>query len=549
MKVPLLALLSLAALAGCREPYPHPRETGAGSTAPHDGGTLRVASAFDLAAFDPASTTNPMSSYLEALLFDTLVTFAPGTATIEPDLAERWELADEGRTIRFFLRPDALFQDGSPVTADDVKGSLERMLDPERGAAGMASFFDLITGYGDFRAHRTAHLAGVVVVDAHTVEIRESDVDATALQRFALVQAAIVPVARVAKVGAAAFAKAPVGSGAYALESWERGTRVTLRRNPGYFRPGVAHVDRIVLDLNVAGSAIAMRLQRGDVDLATGWDLTSADMVWFRSHPGWASTLVTGAIAADVLFLAMNAEMPPWNNRALRRAVAFALDREAELKPTLGSELPHTTLVPPGVPGYQAHAPWAQRFDLAAARAEMAKAGYPDGLPEEQELWAYDAQDPQLVQVQRDLARIGIRVRLRSSGRDWGALMHRGVGPLVTGAWTADFPDPIDFTDPLFHSRTIADEGSFNFAFYRNPAVDHLLDGARRELSPERRLAMYAEAEQMIVEDAPCAFMGSIARTDVAMPYVRGYRVGTTPAIDLRGVWLDEPRRAFRPSP
>ena len=301
MKV-LLGLVSLVALAGCREPYPYPQSTGAGSTTPHEGGTLHVASAFDMGGLDPATTSNPMSSYLEALLFDTSVDFVPGTAEIEPDLAERWEIVDEGRTLRFFLRPDAVFQDGTPVTAADVKESLERMLAPDRGSSGMGGFFDLIGGYADLRAQRTANLAGVVAVDAHTVEIHETETDATALARFALVQASIVPAAHVAKVAAAAFARAPVGSG-------------------------------------------------------------------------------PGRVSADVYYLAMNTEMPPWNNRALRRAVSFALDREAEVKPTLGVQVPHTTLVPPGIPGYQAHPPWAQRFDLAAARAEMAAAGYPDGLP------------------------------------------------------------------------------------------------------------------------------------------------------------------------
>jgi oligopeptide transport system substrate-binding protein len=539
-----LAAAALACVCACREPYPHPRHRGAGATVPRDGGTLHLAMPGDLAALDPANFQEAETGAIVSLLFDTLVDHAPGTFDLRPALAERWEVADGGQTLRFFLREGVRFHDGTPLGALDVKASLERLLDPERASSWATSQFDRIAGYDDFRAHRAPHLDGVAALDERTVEIRLESPDASALERFALGPSAIVPVARVDRVGREAFGVAPVGSGPYELESWERGTRIVLRKNPRYFHDGVAHASSIVIDLNVPSSSIAMRLQRGDVDLAVGYWLGQQDVVWFRREPGWNDTLAVAPVG-EVAALCMNTEIPPWNNRALRRAVAYAIDREALTRPALGTLAPLYTLYPPGIPGHDPDAPWAQRFDVESARHEMVAAGYPDGLPEEQEIWYVGGAPGPAVLIQADLARIGVRVRFHAAGLDYGALTRRGQAPLSLCGWIADFPDPVDFAEVLFHSRAVADEGSPNVSFYANPDLDVVLDRARAEQDPRRRTAMYADAERIILEDAPWAMLSSRVRIDVVHPYVRDYHVGMSPPLDLRGLWLDEPRRAW----
>ncbi len=532
---------------GCSEPYPHPREMGAGAPEPRYGGTLHLASPFDPGQFDPASSVDQFTESLDILLYERLVEIVPGTAEVGPDLADRWDVRDEGKTVRFFLAPEARFHDGTSVTADDVRWSLERMLDPARTASWAANQFDRIVGYDDFRAHRSAHLEGLLVVDEHTVEVHLTAPEATILQRFALGPASIVPRASFERLGRDAFGNAPIGSGPLAFESWEHGTRLTLRRTPGYHRPRALYYDRLVIDLSVPSAMIAMRLQRGDIDLAPANYVEPAERIWFQRHRGWRASVVP-PVVTTIMAICMNTELPPWNDRALRRAVAFAIDRDTLALTRRTSAEPLTTLFPRGFPGHQDNPPWAQRFDLAEARRELTRAGYPDGLPGEQEFWVSGDAGTWVLAAQ-DLARIGIHVRFRSVGTDYGALARRGVGPLVECGWGIDFPDPVDLTDPSFHSRSIADDGSPNVAFYSNPTLDTLLDRARSELEPARRLAMYAAAERIIVEDAPWAFVFAESRAGIVQSYVRGYHASVSPALDLRGIWLDEPRRPWRAPP
>jgi ABC-type transport system substrate-binding protein len=206
-------------------------------------------------------------------------------------------------------------------------------------------------------------------------------------------------------------------------------------------------------------------------------------------------------------------------------------------------------LYPPGLPGYDPHLPGAQHYDPARAREEMALAGYPNGLPDEQELWLTEG-DAGLYYgqlVQADLARIGIRIRLRQASFAvfLETTQRRGAVGLSMSAWSQDFPDPSNFIDTLFHSRSIQSENSQNASFYSNPQLDQLLDRARVEANHDRRIGMYQEAERMLLNDAPWAFLYYPIKTQVTQPYVRGLVPSPVWAHDLREVWLDLPRQRF----
>ena len=535
------ALAALVLGGACKDPSPHPRWQGAGADAnePHHGGTLHILNYWQGVPIDPHAA---VVDFPNLLVFDTLVDYVPGTAEKRAGLAERWESSSDGRVWRFFLREGVRFHDGRLLVADDVKASFERLLDPD-GPSGIGSYFDRIVGFDDFRKHRAAHLEGIVVVDARTVEIHLTQPDASMLDRLTIGQTAIVPVDVTVRLGRERFGQAPIGTGPFALESWEEGTRMVFRKNAHYWRAraGLPYLDRIVVDLNMPQQLATMRFQRGDLDIAL---VNGGDRVWFLEQPQWRDTL-TLTPTPGLWALCMNTELSPWNNRALRRAVAAAIDRGAAARAALGAMDPIGVLYPPGIAGHDPNVPWAQRFDPEAARREMAAAGFPSGLPDEQELWmTMDARVGALVQA--DLARIGIRVRIRLT-TDFATIARRGAVGMAFVGMGMSFPDPIDFTEPFFHSRNISEEGSLNTAFYANPALDTLLDRARGEGDGARRLTLYRDAERIILEDAPCAFVGSWTWPMGTQPYVRNYHQSFTQYYDVREVWLDEPRRAWTP--
>ncbi len=537
----LLLLTALFFLFACRDTYPRPRFRGAGAQTPRHGGTLRWAVETDVRSLDPHLAYDEYSTSAVHEVFDTLVDYAPGTATISPSLAERWETSADGTVFTFHLRPGVRFHNGRVLVADDVRQSFERMLDPAQIPCPATSFYHLIAGFEDYQEHRAPHVAGIEVLDPLTVRFRLTQPDQTFLSAMAMSFAAPVPMESVRAAGRDGFAQAPVGTGPFIVERWELGSRIVLRRNPSYWRSGLPYLDRILMETGVARHLQFMRFQRGDIEYVHSGSIITADHVWVHEQPAWRPYVIDSP-DISIYGVMMNVEIPPWNNVHLRRAVAYAIDRDAMCRSRNHRISAIGGLYPPGLPGYDPHLPNAQHYDVARAQQEISLAGYAHGLPGEHELWVGDGDGfGQLIQA--DLARIGVHVRLRQAS--FAVFLEntsrRGAVALAIGAWSQDFPDPSNFIDTLFHSRSIQPEGSQNGSFYANPRLDALLDRARVELDHPRRIAMYQQAEQMVVDDAPWAFMAYPVRTEVLQPYVRDFHPSPVWQHDFRNVWLDLP--------
>jgi ABC-type transport system substrate-binding protein len=142
---------------------------------------------------------------------------------------------------------------------------------------------------------------------------------------------------------------------------------------------------------------------------------------------------------------------------------------------------------------------------------------------------------------------IGVNIRIHQA--TFAAYLEmtqrRGAVALSYGGWSEDFPDPSNFIETLFHSRNIQQENSQNGAFYTNHELDALLDRAHVETDPARRIALYQDAEHIVVEDAPWAFLFYPIRTTVDQPYVHGYIDHPVWTHDIRPVWLDLPLQRY----
>ena len=176
----------------------------------------------------------------------------------------------------------------------------------------------------------------------------------------------------------------------------------------------------------------------------------------------------------------------------------------------------------------------------------MRLAGYPDGLPEPITLWVRGDSDVRLAQLfQQDLKKIGITIELKLV--TFATYLRETGRPRVAQAaftgWHQDFPDPSNFMDILFHSRSIHPENSENRSFYRNPELDAILDAARPETDRAKRLELYAKANAIHAEDAPWAFISYPVDMIAWQPYVKGFRPHPVWANEYRHVWLDLPRQ------
>ncbi len=546
----MCAVLTIGLAPGCRLGLSAPMASEHGDDAPpHRGGILRLAEIGDVRNLDPAGPVDGVSLQPVHLIFAGLVDFDEH-AKIVPDLAESWDLRDQGRTYRFVLRPGTVMHDGQELTAEDVKRSVERALHPSAPNPS-ASLFDGIVGFDAFTAGQAPHIEGVGVEGRYVVRFQLKDPDATFLALVAM--SALRPVC---KTGGwrSSDAWIPCGAGPFRLQrgGWARGTSLRLERHEAYFRPGLPLLDGIEWTFNMQVLAQRLRFEAGDLDLVR--DLSQADQRRFSADPRWepfghadADTTVYGE--------SMNTRMPPFDNIEVRRAVASGINREHYrlLKPASMTVM--TQLIPPGIPGYDPSVE-GQHYDYGAALEHMRKAGYPydpatghGGWPLPIEYPLYDQGLPVFTAqlLQQDLAKIGLRIELKLvSWEAFVALQERPSGAALSlGNWAMDYPDPSSFFDPLFTARAIGPEGSHNTAFYSNPQFDDLVSQAHREGREDQRRALYARANAILCDEAPWAFTFSHHFYTLHQPYVRGGVIHPVWRVDATRTWLDRAGRSL----
>lgn len=539
-----LGLVALLGLAACDIELSAPMATAhPGDATPRRGGTLRYASLGDIRSLDPARSSDAVASAVIRLVFAALVEFDE-QGRLAPELAERWEVLDGGRHVRFFLRQDVRFHDGSRFTADDMKRSLERALAPDTPNPS-ASYFRNIVGYDSYVAGKVPHLDGIVVDGSHELSIHLTAPDAAFLPLMTL------PSARPVCPSAGARFKSdwhPCGTGPFQLRQggWSRGQFVRVVRSESYFVKGLPYLDAIELHFLVNAPTQRFKFEAGELDFAR--DLAHADTLRFARDKRWQPSITRGP-DVDIYGESMNTEVPPFDNVEVRRAVAFAIDRKAlvALRPLHLSV--HTSAIPRSTPGFDPTFE-GQTFDLPKALEHMKRAGYPfdpktgqGGYPHTLPYLVYPQglfeKSGQLVQQQ--LARIGLRIELRLVS--WASYLsltqRRRTVAIAPMGWSQDYPDPSGLLDPLFGSASINDTESSNSAFYRNAAFDALLARARVELDPQKRTAVYRECNTILRDDAPWAFTVSYHAFEVRQPHLRGYAPHPVHAFNFARTWLD----------
>jgi ABC-type transport system substrate-binding protein len=543
----------LSCLVGCAEPPDGPRWAGAGRSEPHRGGTFTFFHTANVRGIDPHVSFDELSTMAIRLVHEGLLDY-DSEARIVPGVAEALpELLADGRTYRFRLRRGVFFQDspvfpggkGRELTAEDVRWSLEHMIDPHTHSGG-AFFFMSIDGATDLQEGRASTLRGVRAIDRYTVDITLEKPDQTFLSAMAMTFAYPVPRENYA-AHPNDIALHPVGVGPFVLDSWERGVRLVFKRNHRYWREGLPYVDRMVFLENLTQDVAAMRFRNGDLDHMH--HARQPDFIYFREAKEWAPYR-TEEPAVNIWGIALNTQMKPFNNVHARRAVAFGINRERWRKVLNHKILPMGQMVPMQLMGYDPKLPNLQRYDAARAKEELALAGFPNGITEPVTLWFSDGASAvlQAELFQEDMRQIGIAVQLKPAS--FAEYLQQtgkpGQAQASIAGWNQDFPDPADFLDVLLHSKSIHPENSENRAFYVNPEFDALLDTARVESDPATRAELYRQANDIAARDAPWAVLYSRVDQELSQPYLKNYTMNPVFSQDYRFVWLDEPRRRIR---
>lgn len=468
---------------------------GCGAGTPPGGDTLVVARGADARTLDPGDATDGESIVVTTQLYETLVTSsATGTDPV-PCLATAWTASEDGLHWTFTLRPGVRFHDGTACDAAAVKAALDRLTDrthPGRHGGAFAM------------AREYAGIASVEAPDPGTVVIRLREPSAVLLGVLGLWPAG-VPSPTALRERGEGFARAPVGTGPYRFVEWRPGERIVCERWEGYW--GTPAVTRRIVFVPIAEQAARLeRLRRGEAHVMTDVDFGLLPQI--RSDPElrWIE-----APGTNVGYLACNVTRAPFDDVRVRRAVAHALDRDQLLAlGYAGTGQVATTLVAPTIPGrHDGIAGYAH--DPARARALLAEAGFPDGI--DTDLWAMPNARPYMPRprdcaqvVQRQLADAGIRARIVSPPwSEYLAKTGEGAHPMCLLGWTSPMGDPDNVLGVLCSARGAMPPAALNRAFWRDDAVQDLLDRGRRARDPAARWPLYRDV-QARAHDA-CAFI------------------------------------------
>jgi len=498
--------------------------TAAYADQPKQGGTVVVTYKDDISTLDPAVGYDWQNWSIIKSIFDGLMDYKPGTTELVPDLAEKYEIADDGLTYIFTLRDGLKFHNGRAVTSADVKYSLERMINPATQSPG-AGYFSGIAGFAEFQAGSAKEVTGIETPDDKTVVIKLTAPNAAFLHIMAINFGFVVPKEEVEKYGAD-FGHHPVGTGAFKFVEWNLGQNLTLERFADYHIKGVPYLDKLVFEIGQEPTVNLLRLQKGEVDIL-GDGIPPAQFVQVTTDPANKELYVVG----DQLhtgYIALNVKVKPLDNVKVRQAINMAINKDRIVQIINGRGVPANQVLPPAMPGYdpdyQGYA-----YDPAGAKKLLAEAGFPDGF--QTELYATNTDpQPRIAQaIQQDLAAIGVKADIKAIAQAEviTAGGTEGQAPMVWSgglAWIADFPDPSNFYSVILGCSG-AVPGGWNWSWYCNPDLDKKAAAADAMTDPNKaadRAKAWSEIFAGVMADAPWVPIMNETRYTMHSPRVGG---------------------------
>jgi oligopeptide transport system substrate-binding protein len=485
---------------------------------------LELGNEADPVSLDPAKYTGTWEDRVGGDLMMGLTQDDPEGRPI-PGVAERWETSPDGKTWTFHLR-QAKWSDGAPLTADDFVFGLRRELDPRTGAQYASLLYVIENAQAVNASKARPEILGVRAIDPRTLEIRLVH-PAPYLPELAKHQT-MYPIPRhaVERWGEAWTQPGHfVGDGPFKLVDWRLGDRMRVTKNPLFWDAASVCVDRIDYVPTADTIAAERRVRRDELDAN---DLIVANRVAFLRRPDQIPAFVRAHTYLGTYYLAFNSrDVPAFRDRRVRIALSMSLDREfAAGKLLQGINKPAYVFVPPGVDNYVSPPPpvwaaWPLVRRQAAARVLLAEAGYGPGRPLTVEIKQANSTNAQLLMpsVQSDWAAVGVRASLVQEEAQVAYQDFRLRNFQVAGAsWIADYNDPMSFLYVL-QSAT----GAQNYGGYANPAYDALLRQADNEPELKRRAALLAQAEAIMLRDAPIAPYYFAVNTNLVNPRVTGF--------------------------
>ncbi|MDE3078691.1 MAG: ABC transporter substrate-binding protein [Paracoccaceae bacterium] len=468
------------------------------SLAVERGGTLVYGRYADSLFLDPVLNDANVDIWVLSNLYDTLLLPTDDGQGVQPGLATKWAVSADGKTVTLQLRPGAKFSNGRAITPDDVVWSLERAANPKEGIWNfLISSIDKVVADG-----------------ADGVKIMLKHPDPAILQALTVFNTAVMPKAEFeAEPGttdeakAREFAKAPIGSGPFVLKDWVHGQSMTLVRNPYYWAEGsdgkpLPYLDSVVFKVVPDDATRILQLQSGGLDgaefipYARVQELKKMSGINMELYPSTRVEFVTLNVRDEV-----NGKPNPLANPEVRQALNYATNKQAIIQiVTHGVGSPMSSFMSSATP---LHAGKGELFpyDLAKAKALMAKAGYAKGFSVPLLVLAGNQDELSIgTLLQQMWGQVGVKLELQQVDNATRTDAYRkGAFSMRLSAWTDDIADPSEITSYFAYSPTIQALHSG----WKNDTVDKLFVESQSQTDAAKRKEEYAKIQEIFNATGP----------------------------------------------
>lgn len=528
-----LAVLAAAGLSACGKSGQTPASSASGADASASAGAgkaLVYCSEASPEGFDPGLYTS--GSTFDAsghAIYNPLVGFVNGTTDVEPGLAEKWDVSQDGLTYTFTLRKGVKFHTTKYFTpsrdfmADDVMFTFDRMFNPEnayRKAYPTEFPYAVDTGL-------TENIAKVDKVDDHTIAISLKKPDPDFIIKIAMPAFSILSAEYAEKLNKESkfhmLNQEPVGTGPFVFERYQKDAQIRYSANKAYWKAGLPKVDNLIFAITTDAAVRFQKMKAGECHIMS--HPKPNDLAAMRSD---AALKMDQAPGFNVGYLAYNTQKGELKKREVRQALDMAINRKAIIDAVYQGEAQEASNpMPPSLWGYNKDIKNAPH-DVEKAKELLKQAGLPNGF--ELTLWAMPVQRPynpnaklMAEMIQADWAKIGVKAKIVTY--EWGEYLKRigkGEHDATLIGWTGDYASPDNFMGVLL---TCASTDGNNYARYCNKEFDEQVVAARNSLDQAQRTAQYEQAQVIFKRDMPWT---TIAHSVINQPMrkeVEGFKI------------------------
>lgn len=495
-----------------------------------------------IASLDPAFAKNQSVIWPVHQLFNTLVE-TDSKLNIVPSLAYSWNVSADRLTYIFHLRNDVFFHDneafpqgkGRKMTAHDVVYSYRRIIDPATASSGAWIFNNRIDTVNAFS-----------VVDDSTFQLKLVRPFNPILGLLSMQYCSIVPKEIVEKYGKD-FRSHPCGTGPFKFKSWEEGQALIMVKNENYFEKGLPYVDAVKVTFYDSKATEFLLFQQGKLDFINDIDASFKDEVLTRKgelRADWVGKIRLSKhpyLNTEYLGILVDPQNPlvknsPLGMQKVRAAINYGFDRRKMmmyLRNSIGIPA-ESGFVPGGLPSFDSSIVKGYHYDLRRARQLLAEAGYPEGrglpaiklltIPIYADLGSF---------IARELEEIGVKVQVEAVQKSF--LLEQTAKSSATffrASWIADYPDAENYLS-CFYSKNPSPP---NYTRYKNAQFDVLYEQSLIEQDYGKRLALYRQMDQMIINDAPVVPLWYDEVIHLVQPGVTGFQPNGLNLLELRWV-------------